>query len=325
MKILFIGGTGVISSACAKLCIERGDEVHLLTRGTSFRAIPEGAKPLQGDINDPALDVKFNDFYFDAVVDWIAYKPADIERDLQLFRKKTGQYIFISSASAYQTPPLRLPVTESTPLANPYWQYSRDKIACEERLIKAYREEQFPVTIVRPSHTYDPSTIPLLGYYTAIDRMYRGKPIVIHGDGTSLWTLTHHRDFARGFYGLLGNPQVLGDSFHITSDEVLSWNQIAAILANAAGVRAGNVHVASDTLAGYNPDWAGSLLGDKSHSMVFDNSKIKSVVPDYKAVIPFFKGAREIIDWYKLNKNRRIVDPKLDFLFDELATKYSVD
>jgi nucleoside-diphosphate-sugar epimerase len=235
---------------------------------------------------------------FDAVVDWVAYTPEHVEADIELFRGRTAQYVFISSASAYQTPPSRLPVTESTPLRNPFWQYSRDKIACEDRLVRAYREENFPATIVRPSHTYDKTLVPLDGGWTVLGRMRQGKPVIVHGDGTSLWTLTHHRDFAAGFVPLLAHPRTLGEAFHITSDDVLTWNQITEALAAAAGCTADIVHVPSDLIAAADPDWGAGLLGDKAHSLVFDNSKLRSVVPGYRAVIPFEQGAREIVGWY---------------------------
>ena len=236
MKVLFIGGTGTISSACSQLALERGIELYLLNRGQSVRPAPAGAQILRGDIREPASARKaLGGLTFDAVVDWIVFTPDHIEADLELFRGRTGQYVFISSASAYQTPPASLPVTESTVLDNPFWQYSRNKIACEERLVRAYREEKFPITIVRPSHTYDRTLVPMDGGWTVVDRMRRGQPVIVHGDGTSLWTLTHHRDFARGLVGLLGNAHAIGDAVHITSDEWLSWNQIFTLMARAAG------------------------------------------------------------------------------------------
>src|SRR5512136_1565327 len=261
MKILFIGGTGIISSACSQLAIERGQELYLLNRGqTTKRPIPEGTKVLHGDIRDrESARAALGAHTFDAVVDWIAFTTEHIETDLDLFRGCTGQYVFISSASAYQTPPASVPVTESTPLDNPVWLYSRNKIACEERLLRAYREDKFPMTIVRPSHTYDKTRSPLHGGYTVIDRMHKGKKVVVHGDGTSLWTLTHHADFAKGFVGLLGNPHAIGEAIHITSDEWLSWNQIFETVAHAAGTQAHIVHVPSDLIAAYHPDWGDGL------------------------------------------------------------------
>ena len=278
MKVLFIGGTGIISSACSSLAIEKGIDLYLLNRGQSLRPVPTGAKLLHGDIRDP-ISVRnvLGKMTFDVIADWIAYTPDHIEKDLELFRDRTDQYLFISSASAYQTPPSSLPVTESTLLDNPYWQYSRDKIACEERLVRAYREEKFPFTIVRPSHTYDRTLLPFDGHYTVVNRMLQGKKIIVQGDGTSLWTLTHHKDFARGLVGLLGNSHAIGEAFHITSDEWLSWNQIYQIIAHAAGTTAQLIHIPSEFIAKYNKVWGDGLLGDKSHSMVFDNSKINQL------------------------------------------------
>jgi nucleoside-diphosphate-sugar epimerase len=228
---------------------------------------------LRGDIRDPdSARAVLKDHVFDVVVDWIAFTPERRGRPA-LFRGRTAQYVFISSASAYQTPPSRVPITESTPLDNPVWLYSRNKIACEECLMRAHREERFPVTVVRPSHTYDKTRCPLRGGYTMIDRMRKGQRVIVHGDGSSLWTMTHHRDFARGFVGLLGNDRAIGHAFHITSDEVLTWNQIYLLLGRAAGVEPRLVHVPSDLIAAYDKDWGDSLLGDKTHSMIFDNAR----------------------------------------------------
>jgi nucleoside-diphosphate-sugar epimerase len=320
MKILFIGGTGTISSACAALALERGIEVYLLNRGQStVRKPPAGAKILTADIRDKnAVKGALGEHKFDVVVDWIAYTPEHIETDLELFRGRTAQYIFISSASAYQTPPARLPVTESTPLSNPFWQYSRDKIACEDRLVQAYREEGFPMTVVRPSHTYSAATLPLTGRYTAVDRMRRGKKVIVQGDGTSLWTLTNNRDFARGLVGLLGNSHAVGEAFHITSDEILTWNQIYEIVARAAGTTARIVHIPSDVIIKYDQEWGDGLLGDKSHSMIFDNTKIKRAVPDFIAAIPFSVGVEEVIRWHDADPARQVVDERLDALMDRI-------
>lgn len=324
MKVLFIGGTGTISSACSQLAVQRGIELYLLNRGESVRNAPEAAKVLNADIRDrESVKAVLGKDHFDVVVDWIAFTPEHIETDLELFRGRTDQFVFISSASVYQTPPARLPVTESTPLYNPFWQYSRDKIACEERLIRAYREENFPVTLVRPSHTYDRASIPLTGRYTAIDRMRKGKKVIVHGDGTSLWTLTNHRDFAKGFTGLLGNSHATGEAFHITSDEILTWNQIYEIVAHAAGTKADILHIPSDVIATYDKDWGDGLLGDKSHSMIFDNAKIKKVVPDFTATIPFSRGVEEIIAWHDADPARQLVDERLDKLMDKIISERS--
>jgi nucleoside-diphosphate-sugar epimerase len=324
MKILFIGGTGKISSACSQLAVERGIELYLLNRGeTTARPAPEAAHRLHGDIRDPGSVVEaLEDRTFDAVVDWVAFTPAHIETDIELFRGRTGQYVFISSASAYQTPPAYLPVTESTPLDNPYWEYSRQKIACEERLTRAYRDEKFPVTIVRPSHTYDKTMLPFHGGYTVIDRMRKGRKVIVHGDGTSLWVMTHHKDFAKGFVGLLGNNRAIGDAFHITSDEWLNWNQIHEILARAAGAELHPIHIPSDLITAYDARWGASLLGDKANSMVFDNTKIKRLVPDFVATIPFSQGAEEIMAWYDVDPSRQVVDAELDRLMDRIIAAY---
>ncbi len=323
MKVLFIGGTGIISSACTALAVEHGLALYLLNRGRSDRPLPAGVHLLRGDIRDPAsARAALGSLQFDVVVNWVAFSPDHVETDLALFRGRTGQYVFISSASAYQTPPASLPITESTPLANPYWAYSRAKIACEERLIRAYREEGFPATIVRPSHTYDRTLLPFRGGYTVVDRLRRGQPIIVHGDGTSLWVLTHHRDFARGFIGLLGQDRAIGDVFHITADEWLSWNQIAAILARAAGATPRIVHIPSDFIAAFDPDWGASLLGDKAHSMIFDNGKIRRLVPDFAATIPFARGAEEIIAWYDADPARRRVDETLNATMDRIISAY---
>ena len=229
LRVLFIGGSGVISSACSRVAVDSGMDLFVLNRGRStVRPLPPGVTMLRADVREPATvrdEIKGRDF--DAVVDWVAFTPGQVRTDIDLFRGRTGQYVFISSASAYQTPPARMPVTESTPLRNPYWQYSRDKIACEDLLVSVYREEGFPATIVRPSHTYDATSVPFDGRWTVLGRMRAGKPVIVHGDGTSLWTLTHHDDFARAFVPLLGHPRTLGEAIHITSDDVLTWNQIA--------------------------------------------------------------------------------------------------
>lgn len=323
MKVLFIGGTGVISNACSRLALERGIELTLLNRGETDRPVPDGCEVIYSDVRDiDAVRSALNGREFDAVVDWIAYTPDHIERDIELFRGRTGQFVFISSASVYQTPPLSLPVTEETPLDNPFWQYSRDKIACEERLVKAYNEEGFPATIVRPSHTYDRSRLPLKGQYTSINRMRAGKKIVVHGDGSSLWTLTHNSDFARGFVPLLGMEKVVGEAFHITSDNVMTWNQIYQLAADAAGTDANIVHIPSDIIARYDFEWGCDVLGDKMHSMIFDNSKIKKFVPDFSADTPFTHGVIEIMEWYDADPSRQVVDQHIDGLMDKMVADW---
>jgi nucleoside-diphosphate-sugar epimerase len=318
--LLFIGGTGKISSACTERAVTQGYDTTILNRGTSSRSVPDLAHMVCADIRDAdSVRTALGGRTFDVVVDFVAFTPTHVQGDLDLFRDRTGQYVFISSASAYQTPPARLPIVESTPLRNPFWQYSRDKIACEELLVAAYRSDGFPATIVRPSHTYDRTAVPLSGGWTDIDRMRRGRDVVVHGDGTSLWTLTHRTDFAKAFVGLLGHPKAIGDSFHITSDEVLTWNQIYEAMAAAAGVTARLVHVASQTIAKADAELGASLLGDKTHSVIFDNSKVKSLVPDYVATTPFAVGAREIVDWYDAHPEEQVVDQALNATFDKLV------
>lgn len=320
MKVLFIGGSGIISSACSALAVESGIDLFLLNRGqTSSRPTPAAAHVIHADIRDPAAAAEaLRGQTFDAVVDWIAFTPDHVAADLALFRGRVGQFVFISSASAYQKPPQSLPITEETPLDNPFWQYSRNKIACEELLMAAYRDEGFPVTIVRPSHTYDATLLPFHGGYTTLDRLRRGKPILIHDDGESLWTLTHHRDFARAFVPLLGESRAIGQTYHITSDEVLTWNAIAALLAEAAGVTPNIVHVPSAVVATYDQGWGDSLLGDKSHNAIFDNSKIRGIVPGFAAEVPFAEGAREIVAWYDAHPEAQRVNAEYDALLDRI-------
>jgi len=324
--VLFIGGSGVISSACSRAAVGSGIELHVLNRGRSAaRPLPPGVNVLRADIREPdSVRHVINDLEFDAVVDWVAFTAGHVRADVDLFRGRTRQYVFISSASAYQTPPARVPVTESTPLRNPYWQYSRDKIACEDLLVAAYRDDGFPATIIRPSHTYDQTLVPFDGGWTVLGRMLAGKPVVVHGDGTSLWTLTHHDDFARAFVPLLGDPRTIGEAIHITSDDVLTWNQIAEALAAALGVTARLVHVPSDAIAAADPVWGAGLLGDKAHSMVFDNAKLRSLVPGWRAMIPFEQGAREIAAWYLADQERQVTDVALDATMDKLAAAWAV-
>jgi nucleoside-diphosphate-sugar epimerase len=328
MKVLFIGGTGIISTACTALAAQRGMDLTLVTRGQKLaQQLPRGVRSLVADVNDLALAQKLEGQSFDVVVDWIAYAPADIERDLKLFRGRTRQFVFISSTSAYQKPPAHYLLTEATPLANPYWEYARNKIACEERLIQAYRDEGFPVTIVRPSLTYGETSIPLVlnswqKPYTAVDRMLRGKQMLVPGDGTSLWVVTHNTDFAKGLVGLLGQQQAAGEAFHITSDEVLSWNQLFRIVGAAVGVEPKLVHIASDSIAACIPEKRGTLLGDKSVSVVFDNSKIKRFVPEYSATTTFADGVRQTLAWFNADPARKQIDDRLNATMDKLVTAY---
>jgi len=323
-RALFIGGTGIISTACSREAVQQGLEVTVLNRGeTSHRTVPDGVESLRADVRDPAaVRAAVGDREFDVVADFLGFTPEHVQQDLDLFRGRTGQYVFISSASAYQTPPARLPVTESTPLRNPYWEYSRNKIACEDLLVREYRDRAFPMTIVRPSHTYDPTLVPFDGGWTVVERMRQGREVVVPGDGTSLWTLTHHEDFARAFVGLLCRQDALGEAFHITSHEAPTWNEIYAAMAAAAGVEPRLVHIASDAIAAADPDLGAGLLGDKSHSMVFDNSKVRQLVPGWAAQVSFRQGAREIVAWHDEDAARRAVDPRLDALFDALVEAY---
>jgi nucleoside-diphosphate-sugar epimerase len=324
MRVLFLGGTGIISTASTRLAAERGIDLTLMTRGLRGANLPAGVKSVTADLDDPAGAARaLADARFDAVVDWIAFTPAHIERDLQLFRGRTGQFIFISSASAYQKPATHYLITESTPLANPYWEYSRNKIACEERLMRAYREEGFPATIVRPSLTYGETQIPLAinswaRSYTAVDRMRRGKKVIVPGDGSSLWVITHNSDFAKGLVGLLGLEQAIGHAFHITSDEVMCWDQFYRITGQAAGVEPQLVHMPSDFIAACLPDALGSLSGDKSVSVVFDNSKIKRFVPGYCATVPFGQGIRRTLAWFDADPARRQIDEEANRQWDRL-------
>jgi len=327
MKILFVGGTGIISTASTALAAERGMDITLLSRGQHTSELPAGVKTLIADVNDPALIQKLEHESFDAVVDWIAFTPADIERDLKLFRGRTRQFVFISSASAYQKPQTHYLITESTPLANPYWDYARNKIACEERLMKAYRDEGFPVTIVRPSLTYGETLIPLVlnswqQSYTAVDRMIRGQELVVPGDGSSLWVVTHNTDFAKGLVGLLGHPQAVGHAFHITSDEVLTWDQLFRIVGAAVGVEPRLVHIPSDFIAACLPNKEGTLIGDKAVSVVFDNSKIKRFVPGYSATTTFAEGIRQSIAWFNADASRKQIDHQVNATIDKLISAY---
>ena len=330
MKVLFIGGTGLISSACSELALERGLELTLLNRSKSKKyPIPTGAHLLVGDVHgDPDRLARLLDGQrFDVVVDWIAFTLDDIERDIRLFSGKTGQFIFISSASAYQKPPKHYIITEETPLENPFWDYSRDKIACEERLMGEYRQRGFPVIIVRPSHTYGPSQIPLCldswqHPWTVVDRMKRGKKIIIPGDGTSLWVLTWNGDFAKGFIGLLGREQAIGQAYHITSDEALTWNQIALEAAHALGLEPEIVHVPSDLIAAYDPDATGSLIGDKANCAVFDNRKIKELVPDFVCTVPWAEGVRRSIAWHEADPARCSIDHEANQRWDTILAAY---
>ncbi|MFX0556661.1 SDR family oxidoreductase [Maribacter sp. CXY002] len=324
MKVLFIGGTGNISTPSSLLALKKGMDLYLLNRGKSTITI-DGASTILGDINKPEELTELKKHKWDVVVNWIAFTPEDIERDIQLFKGKTKQYIFISSASCYQTPLSYPVITESTPLGNPLWDYSQGKIACEDRLQKAYREEGFPITIVRPSLTYDtviPIAIGGFNKYNTAKRILEGKEIIVHGDGTSLWTVTHSDDFAKGFVGLLGLTTAIGHAFHITSDEILCWNMIYKILADALGKEAKVVHIASDFICNIEPSFTGTLLADKAESVLFDNSKIKTFVPGFKATIPFSEGIKRTLKWLQEKPERQNIDMDTEAKIENLLRAY---
>jgi len=327
VRVLFIGGTGLISTACTELALQRGIDVVLLNRGQR-KATPAGAKSIVADIHDPAAAAAaLAGQCFDAVANFIAYTPQDIERDVELFRGRTKQYIFISSCSVYQKPLTSYLITESTPLANPCWDYSRNKIASEDRLMQAYRQQLFPCTIVRPSLTYGDELIPLAinswaKSYTVADRMKRGQPVIVPGDGSSLWPITHNTDFAKGLVGLLGHSQAIGHAFHITTDEVLSWDQIYGALGAALGVEPKLYHIASDFLAAVWPDLRGGLQGDKAVSVVFDNAKIKRFVPGFLATTSFAQGIVRSVAWFHADPKRMAIDETANRRWDAVIEAY---
>ena len=325
MKALFIGGTGTISTAISRNILAQGWELYLLNRGSRNHLLSGKLTEIREDINqEAAVAEKIQGLHFDVVADFITFGPAQIERDFRLFKDKTRQYIAISSASAYQKPLSDYRITESTPLANPFWEYSRNKIACEEVLLRLYRDYGFPITIVRPSHTYDERSVPLgvhgkHGSWQVIQRLLQGKPVIIHGDGTSLWTLTHTSDFAQGFTGLMGNIHAIGEAVQITSDETLTWNQIYETIAGALGVPFKAVHVASAFLAQSGPyNFRGGLLGDKAHSVVFDTAKLKRLVPGFTAKVRFDQGIRETIAYVLSHKEHQKEDPEFDAWCDRV-------
>jgi nucleoside-diphosphate-sugar epimerase len=329
MKVLFLGGTGIISTACTDLALKRGLDVTLLNRGAHGQ-VP-GTRLIKSDLGDvPNVARALGGQTWDAVVDFIAYRPLELEQRLTLFRDRTSQYIFISSASAYQKPPTHYLTTESTPLANPYWEYSRDKIACEEFLMGVYRASAFPITIVRPSFTYGDTVVPFAlnvwgKTFTVVDRLRRGQPVIVPGDGLTLWTMTHNSDFAQGLVGLIGHPGAIGHAFHITSDEVLTWSQIHRAVAAAAGVAAPKfVHMASDFIAAALPGESGGLLGDKANCAVFDNTKIKRFVPDFLATTRFDEGIRKTIAWFDDDPRRRVIDERANASWDRLIAAHEL-
>lgn len=324
LKVLLAGGTGIISSAVAKRAVALGYDVTVLNRGVSrVRPLPDGVTSVHADVRDRAsVRSALGDARFDAVVDFLSFVPEHVSGWVEELRGRAGQYVFISSASAYQTPPTSLPVTESTPLRNPFWQYSRDKIACEDLLIGAYRSEGFPVTIVRPSHTYDSASLPFEGRWTVLDRMRRGERVVVHGDGSSLWTITHADDVAVGIVGLLGRDAAIGEAFTVTGSEAPTWDRIYSTFAAALGVTADLVHVPSDAIAREMPEWGPGLLGDKSHSMVFDTSKVRALVPDFVQRVPLERGVAEIVEWHLAHPEAQVVDAEADAAFDRMVVRF---
>ena len=329
MKILLIGGTGTISMAVTRRLAAQGHEVFLLNRGTRSAGLPESVTVLRGDISKEAETAKLLDgMQFDAVGEFIGFTPDQVQRDVRLFSGKTRQYLYISSASAYQKPLSESVITESTPLCNPYWQYSRDKIACEEYLMQQYRENGFPVTIIRPSHTYDERSVPLgvhgkNGSWQVVRRIMEGKPVIIHGDGTSLWTITHNSDFAKGYCGLVGNIHAIGQAYHITSDERVTWNQIYQCIADTLGVPLKACHIPSDFLAAISDyDFEGSLIGDKACTVNFDNTKIKRAVPEFRADIRADQGIRQTVQHILAHPELQTPDPEFDAWCDRVITAF---
>lgn len=316
MRVLFVGGTGNISSACTTRALEKGIEVFHLNRGTHPEKQPSGVTLLRADIRDSdQVRLVLAQQKFDAVVQFLAFTPDQVESDIRIFDGHTDQYVLISSASAYRKPLLHPVITESTPVANPFWEYSRLKIACEKRLIQEAEERGFPYTIVRPSHTYDNGWIP--GCFSSRDftvawRMLEGKEVIVPGDGQSLWALTHASDFAKGLVGLLGQPAALGEAFHITSDELLTWETIHRTIAGALGVAPKIVHIPSDYIAAIVPERGAGLLGDKAVSVIFDNSKIKRFVPEFQATVSFAEGIRRSIAWYDEHPDLKVPNEEVN-------------
>ncbi len=330
MKLLFIGGTGLISSACSDLAVDRGHDLFILNRSSSTKYHPpSGATHLQGDLHgdETHLAALLAGHRFDAVVNFIAFTAHDIERDIRLFREKTDQYVFISSASAYQKPVRNYLITEETPLGNPFWEYSRNKIACESRLMNAHQNEHFPVTIIRPSLTYGPTQIALamnswLHPWTIVERMKQGKKVIVPGDGTSLWVVTWNADFAKGLIGLLGNARAIGEVFQITSDHVLTWNQLYEEVYHALGAQPNMIHVPSDLIVAHDPEKLGTLIGDKSNSVAFDNSKIKRFVPDFHCEITWAEGIRRSLAWFEAHPEFQTIDQDANRMWNTIISSF---
>jgi len=327
MKVLFIGGTGQISKAVSHLCVEKGIDLSVLNRGNNNHLIPDSITKYKIDIYGiDAMKLFLQDQYFDVVVNWIAFTKDHVERDVHLFKGKTKQYIFISSASAYQKPVLDYPITENTPLENPYWEYSRNKIACEEYLMEVHSDD-FNVTIVRPSHTYDDTKLITIiktwgGEYGHIDRLLKGKPIIIPGDGTSLWTITHHSDFAQAFVPLLGEPRAYGEAYHITSDKVYTWDRLNDIIAHCLNVTPNVVHIPTDFILRYLPHMEGDLLGDKTWSAIFDNSKIKTIAKEYVSKVFYEDIAPNAVKHYVNNPKLQNIDLEFEKVYDQIIIDY---
>ncbi|MEN8193546.1 MAG: SDR family oxidoreductase [Bacteroidota bacterium] len=328
MKVLFIGGTGVISTAVSQLAVEKGIELYIFNRGISKELFPIEATFIKGDINDLASAKSLlGEHEFDVVVDWIAFTPNDIKRDIELFKGRTKQFVFISSASVYQKPLEHYLITESTPASNPFWDYAANKILCEELLKKEYSKSGFPYTIVRPSFTYGVTRIPAIVTnnnmpMTLIDRMRKGKKVIVPGDGSSLWIMTHNTDFAKGFVGLVGNENAIGEVFHITSDEVLTWDQIINTIGEVAGAELNIVHIPTDLINHYAPNIGEGLLGDKSTSVVFDNSKIKKFVPDFDCTVSYKKGITRSLRWLENHEEYCGIDHETNAIVDNIILKY---
>ena len=326
MKVLFIGGTGNLSGDCTLRALAKGMEVWHLNRGSKPAEVPEGVVTLVADIRDEAAAGRvLGRERFDAVVDFIAYTREHIEQDIRLFRDRTRQFVFISSASAYRKPPVHHVITESTPLINPFWKYSQDKIECERRLEEEARAKGFPCTIIRPSHTYCSRWMPTAfgsADFTVPKRMLDGRRVIVHGDGQSLWTMTHTRDFAVGLVGLLGNPAAMGEAVQITGEEVLTWDSVHATIAAALGVEPKTVHIPSDFIAAVDLERGAHFLGDKTYSALFDCSKLKRLVPEFRTTVSFQEGMRESAAWYLADPSRQKVDPALDASMDAILAAW---
>jgi len=330
MKVLMIGGTGRISAAVSKRAVEKGIELYLLNRGTKDEFFPEGAKHIKADASDEAsLREALPGMTFDAVVDWIGFLPAQAEKDVRVFEGITKQFIYISSASAYEKPPADFRITEDTPLVNPFWQYSRDKIESEEVFFDAYKKRGFPITVVRPSHTYGETSLPVIfpgrrSHYSVIERMKAGKPIIVPGDGTSLWVVTHNTDFAKAFVALLGNEKAIGEAYHITSDEAMTWNEIIMTIGRAAGITPSLYHMSTDFITACHPAVRPELVGDKCNSVSFDNAKVKALAPEFVCTTNLAMGAKMTLDWFDKHPEQKLRDGEWEALCDRLIAAHEV-